>query len=636
MAKINILDSYIYNRISAGEVVERPASVVKEAVENSIDAGAKNITIEIKCGGKKLIKIVDDGCGIDYEDLEKAFLPHATSKISKIDDLDSIKTMGFRGEALATIASVSKIELISKTENCDYAGKICLEGGKILSKTECGAPEGTTFIIKDLFFNTPARLKFLKSDKQEESFITNIINKLLLANNNVNFKYIVDNKIIYNSTISGLKNKIYTIYGKETFDNLIEINATKDNLKLSGYISMPSFCKANKTYQTLLVNNRYVVNSLISTAVHNAYENFLMKGKFPFFVLNFAIDYEKVDVNIHPSKMEVKFDETGKIYSFFYSTILNALNENNCPTAFENLVDEGNNIEPLCDEKSLDTMNATYSKDIKGFSFSDLSNIKNEINSITMSNEFEAKSDKNVSKLASNFFDFEGEDFSENKNLKKNNENLNLFNIKNENNLDLTENNDISSVALGYKIVGTVFNTYILIESNNLLYIIDQHAGHERVLFDNFMKDFEDKKIVSQPMLIPYIFNVNEEEKLLIKANRETISSIGFSIEEFGYNTYKIDSIPSILSDINLEEFVFDVLKDINKISSTNNAIKDYFAKKACKAAVKAGQDLTREEIDYLLNEILSKKTILLCPHGRPICITMKKDDFEKMFKRIV
>ena len=302
MPKINVLDSSIFNRISAGEVVEKPASVVKELVENSIDAGATAITIEIAEAGVKEIKISDNGCGINFEDLQSAFLPHATSKIKEIDDLYNISTLGFRGEALASVGSVAKVTLQSKTKDSEFGGKIEVDGGKINKPEECACVDGTTISVKNLFFNVPARAKFLKSNKVEESSITSYVSRLILANPNISFKYIIDGIIEYQTSGQGLKEAIYTIYGKDTVNNIIPLNCTVGNISVEGYICKPTFCKPNRTYQTLMVNGRYVVNQLISTAVYNAYENYIMKGKFPFFVLNITIPFDDVDVNVHPNK----------------------------------------------------------------------------------------------------------------------------------------------------------------------------------------------------------------------------------------------------------------------------------------------------------------------------------------------
>lgn len=634
MQKINLLDSSIYNRISAGEVVERPASVVKELVENSLDAKATFITIEIKLGGTKLIKISDNGSGIDFLDLKKAFLPHATSKITTVDDLDSIATLGFRGEALASIAAVSKVELYSKTAEAEVGGKIVVEGGVFDDITEYGCANGTTILVKDLFFNTPARLKFLKSNKQEESSITNIVNRLMLANPDVGFKYIVDDKIIYNSTNRGLKEKIYTIYGKQFVENLIEISCEKGPYKVNGYVSLPSFCKSNKTYQTLIVNGRYVANNLISVALSNAYENFLMKGKFPIYILNFGLNIEDIDVNVHPSKMEVRFKNSQEIYGLFYSTILETLNEHNCPIDFQFNSSKENIFEEKT-EKEDPVTDSTLKKIEGGVSFSSLKSFSEEIKNINVSAPKYVNND--ISIMSTND---DGSLLSKNNNFeidpsKKVDMQKNLFDEEITNRKTVVQDR-LDKDDISFKLIGSLFNTYIIVESGEEAFLLDQHAGHERLLYDKLIEDFETKKLITQPLLIPYIFSVNEIEEELIENNKEVFNSLGFEIENFGSLTYKINSIPNVLSDINLEEFVSEVLSNTTKISNTNENIKNFFATKACKAAVKGGQQLSKEEIDILVKQIFNNKTTLLCPHGRPICVKLTKYEVEKMFKRIV
>ncbi|MBQ3214302.1 MAG: DNA mismatch repair endonuclease MutL [Clostridia bacterium] len=633
MQKINLLDSSIYNRISAGEVVERPSSVVKELIENCLDAKATFITIEIKLGGTKLIKISDNGSGIDFLDLKKAFLPHATSKISTVDDLDSIATLGFRGEALASIAAVSKVEMFSKTVEAEVGGKIIIEGGAFGEITEYGCANGTTILVKDLFYNTPARLKFLKSNKQEESSITNIINRLMLANPNVAFKYIVDDKIIYNSTTKGLKEKIYTIYGKQFVENLIDFSCEKLPYKINGYISLPTFCKSNKTYQTLIVNGRYVSNNLISVAISNAYENFLMKGKFPIFILNFELSYQDIDVNVHPSKMEVKFKDSKEIYNLFYSSILETLNQHNCPIDFSfNNEKQFENQEEDSKEEKTDT---ELKKIEGGFSFSALKNLSEELRNINVSAPKYVKEDIAVMNTSDNGSLITKSTNNTNNNFEKVDMQKNLFDDEIVIN-KVVKQDRLDKDEVYYKQIGSLFNTYIIIENEENAYIIDQHAGHERLLYDKLIAQFETNKLISQPLLIPYVFSVNEIEDEVIENSHEVFNSLGFEIENFGRQTYKINSIPNILSNINLDEFVSEILSNTTKISNTNENIKNYFATIACKAAVKGGQQLSKEEIDILIKQIFNNKTTLLCPHGRPICVKLTKYEVEKMFKRIV
>lgn len=641
MPKINVLSSTVYNRISAGEVVERPSSVVKELVENALDAKASSITIEIVEGGTKLIKITDNGCGIDFDDLKKAFLPHATSKISVADDLNSISTLGFRGEALASIASVSKVELISKPESQEVGGKIIIEGGEFSEVTECAFNNGTSIAVKDLFFNTPARLKFLKSNTQEKSYITNIVERLILANPEISFKYIVDGKIIYNSNTKGLSEKIYCIYGKEILNNLIKVNYQNAKYKIDGYISLPTYCKPNKTYQTLIINGRYVNNSIVTVAISNAYENFVMKGKFPIFVLNLSLNFEDIDVNVHPSKMEVKFKNQQEIYGIFHSMVLQFLNDSNYPVEF--VVPEKETIKFKNEE------NTEKLPEIRGgFSFSDLKSFNDEIKNINvyMPTKKEESENNNILSNRSMFslgilppkIDVKSQitkdNYSESNLLLNKNDNENNMFEKFEQKTVYVQ--DKLQTDINFKVIGSAFNTYIIVENENDLYLFDQHAGHERLLYDRFIKQFQENKIINQPLLLPYIFTVNEIENELLLNSQDVFENFGFEISQFGNLTYKIDSVPSLLLDIDLKAFIDDLLKNNVKISSSNEEIKNFFATKACKAAVKGGQNLSEEEIKTLLKNIISKKTTLLCPHGRPICIKLSQTEIEKMFKRIV
>lgn len=683
MPRINVLEPRVYNRISAGEVVERPSSVVKELVENALDAKSSNITIEIEEGGTKLIRISDNGCGIDFDDLPKAFMPHATSKIAKAEDLDSIATLGFRGEALASIASVAQVELVSRAENSDIGGKICINGGVVESCDVCGARNGTMIAVKNLFYNTPARLKFLKSNRQEGSAITSIVERLMLANPNVSIKYIVDGRTVFGGSGLGLKNKIFEIYGRETIENLIPIETLSGAYKLSGYLAKPTFCKANKTYQTLIVNGRYVSNSLVSVAVSNAYENFLMKGKFPLFVLNLTLPCDEIDVNVHPSKMEIKFRESKKIYDLTYSSVLQTLGQSNSPLFFSDGTNDNVSNDDLFaikkQSKLDDDIQPTTTKlaEVKGgFSFGDMQKLTEELS--IMNVQAPNYVDKSIKVLASADYEHYNTEQNDIDNSTKNKEFPNeQWNINNKDDVikektfakkvNITQGENLAveqeqfgdnslcannsdelwnvknkstqmeiDTGLNYKLVGRLFNTYVLIEVGDNFIMIDQHAGHERVLFDKFTAMYEEKKMISQPLMIPYVFETNEEESVLVEDNLDVFSSLGFDVENFGNKTYKISSIPALLDGINLGEFIQESLANLTKVSPTNEQIKNHFATCACKAAVKGGQNLSDGEIEILLNQIAKEGRVLQCPHGRPVYVKFSKYEIEKMFKRVV
>ncbi|MBQ7352114.1 MAG: DNA mismatch repair endonuclease MutL [Clostridia bacterium] len=655
MSKINILSKDIYNKIAAGEVVEKPASVVKELVENSIDAGATNITIEVLDGGISQIKVSDNGCGIDFDDFDKVFLAHATSKVKTIDDLSGIGTLGFRGEALSSIASVSNITLSSKTETASEGYQVKVSGGEMSEITPIGATTGTFIVIEDLFFNIPARKKFLRKPKLEESDITNYVARLILANPNISFKYIADNKIVYQSFGTGLYDAIYSIYGKSIVDNIFEVNFERGDFKFSGYLGKPTYSKANRTYQTLIINGRYVINQTISTSIYKAYENFLMKGNFPFFVLHLTIPLDKVDVNVHPNKLEVKFEDSNSLFGLVYTEISNILYNIN---TIKKVSTEDEN--PIVDKEKLVTI------DNEGSQFNATNNEEDdEIKEVPLSAQVEYESNKQ---------DDEVKEFQENmtkaEETKGNNyvpfvSTTKAFEFKIEQpktnqlgNFDINESSSVTKETLDsqsilpeinsvqptffqentFKIIGTLFNTYILIEKDNNLLLIDQHAGHERLLFDKFNQELLNKELAYQPLIIPFILETNRNESIFINENIDIIKSLGFDIEEFGDDSFKISCVPLLFENINLEMLFAEILKEMDNrlIISQKDILKDYIAKKACKSAVKANNKLTDNEISKLISMLDNKEQVLLCPHGRPIIVEIDQKEVEKWFKRIV
>lgn len=664
MSIINILDKEVYNKIAAGEVVEKPASVVKELVENCIDAKATNITIEILDGGIQQIKVSDNGCGIAYDDFEKVFIAHATSKIKTIDDLSKIGTLGFRGEALSSIASVSKITLASKVENdiCGYQVKVT--GGEMGEITPIGATTGTFIIVEDLFFNIPARKKFLRKPKLEENDITNYIARLILANPNISIKYIADNKIIYQSFGTGLYDAIYSIYGKSIVDNIFEFEFKKSDFSFNGYLGKPTFSKPNRTYQTLIINGRYVINQTISTAIYKAFENFIMKGTFPFFVINLNIPLDKVDVNVHPNKLDVKFEDSNSVFGIVYTEITDILYN----------VSNTKRITVEAEIKEENTVNKTLLKDLSniGSQFESnndnktriqdntnfIQNNSDEIKEVSLSDEMEYESNKTekekkefeervngsiqeekiVPMFIKSFFDFKvsSPDYDSSKINRNNLEQNEIINNK-EKEL-IVDKQSLLTDSNNFKIIGTLFNTYIIIEQSDDLILIDQHAGHERLLYDKYSMEQENKQVAIQPLLVPYILETNYVEASYINDNIDTLKKLGFEIDEFGDNSFKVSTVPVLFDNINLREFFDNILSDIDNklILSKNNTLKEYLAKTACKTAVKGKDKLNDNEIEILINNINQPDQVLLCPHGRPISTTISKKEIEKWFKRIV
>ena len=721
--KINVLDPKVYNRISAGEVVEKPASVVKELVENSLDAKAKHIRIEIEEGGIKNITVSDDGCGIEKEDLVTAFLPHATSKIKTVDDLDNIESLGFRGEALASISSVCQVKMSTKTETSQVGYSIKVNGGIFDDVCEVARTNGTTITCSNIFFNTPVRAKFLRKPKTEEAEVTHIVEKFMLSHSEIAFAYYVDGKMIYNTTSCSMQDIIYTIYGKEIYDNLIEVDYKENGYRISGYITKPKASKSNRTYQTLFVNGRYIENYLVSSSVQSVYESFLMKGRFPVYVLSIEVPPNSVDVNVHPSKNEVKFDNPNKIFGLVRNAIEKALLStaqiaNFDPTSYKaGYYDKNNQNEQTIQNQSEVqgySVNGNISleqnkgNDLKSHLHSQNENDKRTIadfyglnsslnnkannnskdsvkdNSIVNTGKINGK-DKNLAHQGHSFsvdlFDpnekiFKPQEYeieikkvseielekgiidSNEQGEDKDIDDLSKMSIKDK---YIVNTNDPStfyfdqkgekfasqiknqvqeqsflkaSVKDEMKILGTLFKTYIVIELNDSVYFIDQHAAHERLLYDTLVKQVDNNEVARQDLLSPYTFTLGAKESQQLDMALNGLKEIGFNIEKNNY-TYMISSVPYVLTFIELDKFVDDLVRDsINWDKKPSDFIHDKLCQSACKHAIKAGDSLSKDECAYLIEEV--RKGVMLCPHGRPITLVITKYEFEKMFKRIV
>ena len=671
--KINVLEPKVFNRISAGEVVERPASILKELVENSIDAGAKNIRIEIEEGGIKNITVSDDGCGIEKEDIATAFLPHATSKIKDIEDLDNISSLGFRGEALASISSVCQVKLSSKTKESQVGYSIKVNGGEFEEVIEVARTNGTTISCSNLFYNTPVRAKFLRKPKTEEAEVTHLVEKFMLSNSEIAFSYYIDGKQVYNTTSCSMRDIIYTIYGREVYDNLIELNYQDDGYKVSGFVTKPKISKSNRTYQTLFVNGRFVENYLISSAVQSVYESFLMKGRFPVYVISLSLPIDCVDVNVHPSKREVKFDNPNKIFSLIRKAVENALLSvdqianflagdtkqdefdlfgkgaklDNISTQENKSINENENIASIYKEQLGSSLNNNepqkQESQIQGKSYS--IDLFNKDEGLVDPKEFDIEVKKVENNKQDKIIDQDIENL-ENMSIKdkyiitsKNNTSF-FFDQSGEKytaeiKAQSHENKFLNaSVKEEMKILGTLFKTYIVIELDDSVYFIDQHAAHERLLYDKLVKQVNDKNIARQDLLAPYSFTVGAKESQNIELAIGNLRDIGFNIEKENY-TYTIKSVPYVLAYIELDKFVDELVKDsINWDKKPSDFIHNRLCQSACKHAIKAGDTLSKDECAYLIEEV--RKGVMLCPHGRPITLVITKYEFEKMFKRIV
>lgn len=608
---INILPEDVFNKISAGEVVERPASIVKELVENSIDAGATKISIEIFDGGLREIIITDNGSGIEPDDIEKAFMPHATSKIQKSEDLENIASLGFRGEALASITAVSQVEMITKTENHDFGVQISYSGGKFQEKNEIGAANGTKIVVKNLFFNTPARLKFMKKPKSEEGEVTHLLSRLILANPSISFRYSADGKIIYNTFGNGLAEALYIVYGKDVYDNLIEVNSESGDMSIRGYIARPTLAKPNRTYGTLFVNGRLVNNYMIFSAITDALEGFIMKGKFPLFALNLNLPFEDVDVNVHPSKQEVKFANPGKIYGFVSNAIYKAVSNVNF---IQNITNEEKDVQPVEEVKEENL--TTLSKD-EGSSFSYIMNI---INKSSTEDKFANQPSKLV-EIA----------IEENEKIKPE-EQVSQQNFATS--LPVNEQTKVEEVFNHFEIIGVIFNTYIILQKGEFVYFIDQHAAHERQLYDKIMASVEQNEVTTQSLFMPIEIGINEKESSFLTENQEKFKNFGFNFTIFD-NVLKIVAIPYIISNMNIKDFFDSVFAEIDSFANKPlSYINERFTQLACKSAVKAGNVLSKQEISILLDRFAQNGHVLLCPHGRPIVLQLSRNEIEKMFKR--
>lgn len=644
---INVLDSSIVDKIAAGEVVERPASIVKELLENSIDAGASIITIEIKNGGIDLIRVTDNGCGISKDEIKIAFLRHATSKISTDKDLLNIQSLGFRGEALSSISAVTKSEMISKTRSQLIGTRYCMEGGKNPIIEEIGAPDGTTIIVRDLFFNTPARRKFLKSSHTEAAYISDYVEKLALANTNISIRFINNNQTKLHTTGNGnLKDTIYNIYGRDVANALLEIDYNKNGIKIEGYIAKPEFSKGNRNLENYYINNRFIKDKSISLAIEEGFGNRMMQHQYPFTVLRYSINSEVVDVNVHPAKMQVRFSNTTEIYEATREAVQNALvgkelirevsidKENNVKKSFLDTL-----YQPKQDFTQRTFTNKTFTPNIP----------KNENvikDTFFKADEDKPKLDNSLKKSLNNVVNAGSilenikrppESFE----TRKNTEYTNLISQS------ISESPEKYNKQLEFldrknkhlhRIVGQVFDTYWIVEFDNKMYIIDQHAAHEKVLYEKFIKVYNETKISTQMISPPVIISLSSLEISFVEKNKEVLSKMGFEIESFGGKEIKISGIPSILPSISKYEVLKEIIGNLseNDVVKTPELIISKTASMACKAAVKGNDRLSFEEAKKLIDDLFELENPYSCPHGRPTIIEMTKQELEKKFKRIV
>lgn len=616
MPKINLLDSTVYNRIAAGEVVQQPASVVKELVENSIDSGAREITIEISDGGIREIRIKDDGCGIAKDDFKNAFLPHATSKVKEIDDLDSISTLGFRGEALSSIASVSIVEASSKQSSDLVGSRISIKGGELSEVSECASNDGTTICVQNLFFNTPARAKFLKKPHQEEAEITSVVQKTIFANPNVAFTYVVDGDLVYKTGGDGLLSAIYAVYGRDVYENCIEVNTSKKGIVVKGYVCRPNTTKPNRNHQTIIVNGRFIKDFSISSVVSNAYGERLMKRNFPIFVLDVLVPFDEVDVNVHPAKTEVRFKKQSEVYGAIYTAVISALEEDekNLTLLQKTAVDE--TISNIVSEQTerpqtepASTPVATWLKDLL---------VESDTYHTEMSESATSRISLDYTLLQKN------DDYEEI--------------VVQKPNLDKCTKHEkkFEQLRYDYVFLGQLFDCYLLLQHEGEFLILDQHAAHERLLYDELISKAGNYPL--QPLLLPYVKTFSPQDYQRILDVSQSLLNLGIEIEEFGRYTIKISALPLPLVDMNVGDFLDGFLNETSLKTDFTYAdvLRDKLARQACKSAIKAGQTLQKEQIDTIICKIIDSNMVLQCPHGRPIVVRFTKKEIEKLFKRLV
>lgn len=616
MSIIHLLDNNLINKIAAGEVVERPASVVKELVENSIDAGATSVIVEIKEGGIDLIKITDNGCGIAKEDIPSAFMRHATSKLSKIEDLDDILTLGFRGEALSSIASVAQVEMITKTDNDVTGTKFVIHGGRVISTDEVGANTGTVITMKNIFFNTPARRKFLKKPSTEAGYISDVINRIALGHPDIAIKYVNNgNTIISTSGNGDLKTCVLYVYGKDIASKMLELEYEKSGYTIKGLVAKPELSRANRNYENFFINGRYIRSETVRSAVEDAYKGKLTIGKFPVFMLNMTVPGGCVDVNVHPTKLEVRFDDENLIYDIMYDAVDKALNAVN-----------------LIPEVTWDKPKPVKVKPVVQM---ELEEIKAETPVYTPTR----KGNPNVIKMKEIPSDDETEE--PNKEFQPViKEKVVVEEKPKPEYIPVTpniENKTKKPFFSNYRIVGQVFNTYWIVEQENKMYLIDQHAAHERALYEEFTERFKAEMPMSQLLIAPVAIRLTESEKNVLRDNRELLEGFGFKIEELGVDTYALKAVPYIFDEPGNAGFftdIIDMLSDKN-IESIYDTKYDAIATISCKAAVKGNDKLSYSEAQELVNKILKLENPFTCPHGRPTIIEMTRYELEKKFKRI-
>ena len=701
MPHIELLDQITIDKIAAGEVIERPASVIKELVENAIDAGATAVVVEIEDGGITFMRITDNGCGIERDDVRKAFLRHSTSKIRSADDLVHISSLGFRGEALSSIAAVAQVELVTKTANDIFGTRYVIEGGQEKVLEETGAPDGTTFLVRQLFYNTPARRKFLKTPMTEASHISDLLTRLALSHPEVSFQFINNHQPkIHTSGNGRLKDVIYHIYGREIANNLLPLEYDCEGMRVNGFLGKPLISRGNRNFENYFVNGRYIRSNILSKGIEDAYKDFTMQHKYPFVAFHIQVDPEKIDVNVHPTKMELRFSNQQEIYNRIYQAVSDGLHEKNLipeveipePPSLENKINDrragarknavlvqevpkrpyGNlNPEPVKKEESDEEKNLDYfmkkmKERVQAYhnqvshaeveSTEDISKKAQETDKVKEAVKRRLNSKKTEYALHNTASKTEYDPIKTEQTLQKDNSDTQKTEYDLQNNpqfphnnpqksekskqLDLFEENLLKKeVKQEYKIIGQVFDTYWLVQFRDSLYIIDQHAAHERVLYERTLAGMKNREYTSQYLSPPIILSLSMQEIDVLETYKDRFTSIGFEMEPFGGDEYAVRAVPDNLFGIAKKELLLEMLDGLSEGLASNlepSLIDEKIASMSCKAAVKGNSRLSAAEVEALIGELLTLDNPYHCPHGRPTIISMTKRELEKKFKRII
>lgn len=641
MGNITLLDQATIDKIAAGEVVERPSSVVKELVENAIDAGSTAITVEIKDGGISFIRISDNGCGIDPSDIKTAFLRHSTSKIRSVEDLLTISSLGFRGEALSSISAVSMVELLTKTKDSICGIRYVIEGGQEKTMEEAASPDGTTFFVRNLFYNTPARKKFLKSSMTEAGYIHELMIRLALSHPEISFKFINNGQTkLHSSGNHSLKDVIYQVCGRDISNNLVEIDSQENDVRITGYIGKPSVFRGNRNFETYFVNGRYIKSNIIAKGIEDAYKGYLMQHQYPFCVLQFEIDGSDLDVNVHPTKMELRFSNQQALYDFVFRTVREGLDRKEyipqvtvdepkkpAVTPVKKLVEKP--VTPQ--ERNLDYFLEQMRERVKA----DYASREKKENKSPYQKKFEEKPIKPVAEKAvenpvkTQVVQEERAAYGT----------KTPVTVSEPQQMELFDKKLLAEESIKeHKIIGQLFDTYWLVEFDEKLFIIDQHAAHEKVLYERTLKGLKNKEHTSQMLNPPLVISLSMQEEALLKKYMQQFTDLGYEIEHFGGMEYQICAVPGNLYNINKKELFIEILDNLSELSGRNNPdlILEKIASMSCKAAVKGNMKLSRMEMESLIKELLTLDNPYQCPHGRPTIISMSKYEIEKKFKRIV